>query len=130
MRNTLKLKTGSRVILQTTAKEGEWPKPSSINIFPSDQSVTTKMFENYVKFYSKHEMLLLNSCSTILLDDGKRCVVQMSPAECDCAMINEKDMENIIVHIRSVSPSDSEISENLLEKSFRKSLKLETLSVR
>ncbi|XP_020300229.1 peroxisome biogenesis factor 1 isoform X2 [Pseudomyrmex gracilis] len=126
MRNTLKLKTGSRVILRTTAKESEWPKPLSVNIFPSDQSVTTKMFENYVKFHSKHEVLLLNSCSTILLDDGKRCVVQMSPSECDCAMIDETDMKNIIVHIRSVLPSDSEISEN----SFKTSLKLKTLSVR
>lgn len=118
-RITLKLKVGSRVMVQMI-EEADRPgdlQPSSVDIFPSNQSVTAEVFENYVKFHSRHEALLLNSCSTILLDDGRRCIVRMSPENCDYVTLNEKNMKNLVVHVRSMlSPNDAEISENCTEE--------------
>lgn len=108
-------------------EETERSQPSSVDVFPSDQSVTAEVFEDYVKCHSRHEALLLNSCSTILLDDGRRCVARMSPANCDYVTLDEKNMKNLVVHVRSVLSSyDAEISENCTEEK----LKLERTSTR
>lgn len=122
-RITLKLKVGSRVMIEMiedTKRPGDL-QPSSMDVFPSNQSVTTKVFEDYVKFHSRHEALLLNSCSTILLDNGRRCVIQMSPMNCDYVTLNEKNMKNLMVHIRSVlNSNDAEISENYTKEKLKK----------
>ncbi|CAL1678759.1 unnamed protein product [Lasius platythorax] len=126
LRITLKLKVGSRVMVEMI-EETERSQPSSVDVFPSDQSVTAEVFEDYVKCHSRHEALLLNSCSTILLDDGRRCVARMSPANCDYVTLDEKNMKNLVVHVRSVLSSyDAEISENFTEEK----LKLERISTR
>lgn len=95
--------------------------PSSVDIFPSNQSVTMEVFEDYVKFHSRHEALLLNSCSTILLDNDRRCVVRMSPANCNYVTLNEKNMKNLVVHVRSIlNSNDAEISENYTKEKLKK----------
>lgn len=119
LRITLGLKAGSRVIVQTI-EEDEPPRPTSVNVFPSDRSVTPEVFENYVKLHSKYEPLLLNSGATILLDGGEQCVVRMSPADCDYATIEGKDAEDLVVFVSSASDSsDGKISQNCSEESSR-----------
>lgn len=119
LRITLKLKVGSRVMVEMI-EETERSQPSSMDVFPSDQSVTAQVFEDYVKFHSRHEALLLNSSSTILLDDGRRCVVRMSPANCDHVTLDEKNMKNLVVHVRSAfSSDDAEISENCIKEKLK-----------
>nr|XP_012225043.1 PREDICTED: peroxisome biogenesis factor 1 [Linepithema humile] len=127
LRITLNLKVGSRVIVRMIEEATERPKPSSMDIFPSDQSITMENFENYVQFHSRYEALLLNSRATILFDGGKQCVVRMSPADCDYATIDATDMENLVVHVRSVlNSSNAEISEDCPGEN----LKLEKTSTR
>lgn len=127
LRITLNLKVGSRVIVRMIEEATKRSKPSSMDIFPSDQSITMEHIENYVEFHSRYEALLLNSRATILFDDGRQCVVRMSPANCDYATIDATDMENLIVHVRSVlNSSNAEISEDCSEEN----LKLEKISTR
>jgi hypothetical protein len=115
------------VIVQMIEEATERPKPSSMDIFPSDRSITTEIFENYMKFHSRYDALLLNSRATILLDDGRQCVVRMSPADCDYATIDATDMENLIIHVRSVlNSTNAETSEDSPEKN----LELENISTR
>ncbi|XP_072762957.1 peroxisomal ATPase PEX1 isoform X2 [Anoplolepis gracilipes] len=126
LRITLNLKVRSRVTIQMI-EEAEQLQPSSVDVFPSNQSVTPEVFEDYVKFHSRHEVLLLNSCSTILLDAGRRCIVRMSPANCNYVTLDETNMKNLVVHVRSVlSSNDVEVSENCTEDKF----KLEKISTR
>ena len=116
---TLGLKVGSRVIVQMIEGDESPPRPSSVNIFPFNQSVTPEVIANYMKLHSRHEPLLLNSGATILLEDGERCVVRMSPADCDYAMIDEKDAEDLVVLVSSADPSDGKISQNCPEQNSR-----------
>ncbi|XP_050461247.1 uncharacterized protein LOC126856619 isoform X2 [Cataglyphis hispanica] len=126
-RITLKLKVGSRVMVQMIEEVDEQLQPSSVDIFPSNQSITAEVFQDYVKFHSRHEALLLNSCSTILLNDGERCVVRMSPANCDYVTLDERTMKNLVVHVRSVlSSNDAEIAKNCTEEK----LELKKISTR
>jgi len=119
LRTTLGLKTGSKVTVQMIEGD-ERPRPSSVNVFPSDRSVTLEVFKNYVKLHARHEPLLLNSGATILLDGGEQCVVRISPADCDFATIDGKDAENLIVFVPSESdPSDGKISRNCPEEHSR-----------
>lgn len=117
LRITLGLKAGSRVIVQMI-EEDEWPSPSSVNVFISDLSLTPEVFKNYVELHSRYDPLLLNSGMTILLDGGERCVVRMSPADCDYAIIDEKDVEDLVVFVPS-DPSDGGISGNYSEENSR-----------
>jgi len=114
---TLGLKVGSRVIVQMIEGDESPPRPSSVNIFPFNQSVTPEVIANYMKLHSRHEPLLLNSGATILLEDGERCVVRMSPADCDYAMIDGK--EDLVVLVSSADPSDGKISQNCPEQNSR-----------
>lgn len=119
LRITLGLKAGSRVIVRMI-EEDEPPRPTSVNVLPSDRSVTPEVFENYVKLYSRHEPLLLNSGATILLDGGEQCVVRMSPADRDYATIDGKDAEDLVDFVSSASDSgDGKISRNCPEESSR-----------
>ncbi|XP_070158629.1 peroxisomal ATPase PEX1 isoform X1 [Polyergus mexicanus] len=116
-RITLKLKVGSRVMIQMIEEADERLQPSSVDVFPSSRSVTAEVFQDYVKYHSKHEALLLNSCMTILLDDGGRFVVRMSPANCDYVTLDKRNMKNLVVHVRSIlSSNDAEIAENCTEE--------------
>ncbi|KAL0101615.1 hypothetical protein PUN28_019032 [Cardiocondyla obscurior] len=121
---TLGLKVGGKVIAQVM-ENNERPTPSSVNVFPFEQCVTPEVFENYVKFYSRHEPLLLNSGMTILLDSGERCGVQILPADCDYAVIDEKDVKDSIAFVPS-DPSNETISLNRSEEN----LKMEKTSTR
>lgn len=128
-RITLKLKVGSRVMVQIIeeAERSKDLQPSSVDIFPSNQSVTAEVFGDYVKFHSRHEALLLNSCSTILLDDGRRCIVRMSPENCDYVTLDKRNMKKLVVHVRSaLSSNDAEISENYTKEK----LELKKISTR
>ncbi|KYQ49274.1 Peroxisome biogenesis factor 1, partial [Trachymyrmex zeteki] len=115
---TLGLKVGSRVIVQMIEGDESPPRPSSVNVFPFNQSVTPEVFANYVKFHSRHEPLLLNSGATILLEDGERCVVRMSPADCNYATIDGKDVKDLVVLVSS-DPSDGKIPQNCPEQNSR-----------
>ncbi|XP_071557616.1 peroxisomal ATPase PEX1 isoform X1 [Temnothorax nylanderi] len=117
LRITLGLKAGSRVIVRMI-EEDERPRLSSVNVFSSEGSVTPEIFENYVKLHSRHEPLLLNSGATNLLDGGERCVVRMSPADCDYAMIDGKDAEDLVVSVSSSDPSDGKIPRICSEENF------------
>lgn len=97
---TLKLQVGSKIVVRTI-EEDESPKPTSMDIFPYDQSMTAELFDDYVKLFSTHEPLLLNSCSTIILPNGRQCVLRISPANCDHVTIDYKDMKDLVVHVRS-----------------------------
>ncbi|XP_018368488.1 PREDICTED: peroxisome biogenesis protein 1 [Trachymyrmex cornetzi] len=120
LRITLGLKVGSRVIVQMIEGDESPPRPSSVNIFPFNQSVTPEVFANYVKLHSRHEPLLLNSGATILLEDDERCVVRMSPADCDYATIDGKDAEDLVVLVSSaLDPSDGKIPQNCPEQNSR-----------
>ncbi|KAL6424824.1 hypothetical protein ACFW04_010032 [Cataglyphis niger] len=126
-RITLKLKVGSRVMVQMIEEVDEQLQPSSVDIFPSNQSITAEVFQAYVKFHSRHEALLLNSCSTILLNDGGRCVVRMSPANCNYVTLDKRNMKNLVIHVRSVlSSNDAEIAKNCTEEK----LELKKISTR
>ncbi|KYM85704.1 Peroxisome biogenesis factor 1 [Atta colombica] len=116
---TLGLKVGSRVIMQMIEGDESPPRPLSVNIFPFNQSVTPEVIANYVKLHSRHEPLLLNSGTTILLEDGERCVIRMSPADCDYAMIDGKDAEDLVVLVSSADPSDGKIPQNCPEPNSR-----------
>jgi len=119
LRTTLGLKIGSKVIMQMI-EENERPRPSSVNVFPSDRSVTLEVFKNYVKLHSRHEPLLLNSGATILFDGGERCVVVRMSADCDYATIDGKDAEDLVIFVPSESdPSDGKISRNCPEEQSR-----------
>ncbi|KYN44445.1 Peroxisome biogenesis factor 1 [Trachymyrmex septentrionalis] len=120
LRITLGLKVGSRVIVQMIEGDESPPRPSLVNVFPFNQSVTPEVFTNYVKLHSRHEPLLLNSGATILLEDGERCVVRMSPADCDYATIDGKDVKDLVVLVSSASdPSDGKIPQNCPEQNSR-----------
>ncbi|XP_018399938.1 PREDICTED: peroxisome biogenesis protein 1 [Cyphomyrmex costatus] len=127
LRITLGLKAGSRVIVQMIEGDESRSRPSSVNVFPFNQSVTPEVFENYVKLYSRHEPLLLNSGATILFDDDEQCVVRMSPADCDYATIDGKDAEDLVVFVSSASDSsDGKICQNCPEQNSR----IEKISMR
>lgn len=130
LRITLNVKVGGRVIMRMIEEAAERPKPSSMDIFPSDQSITTETFANYVESRSRCEPLLLNSRAMISLDDGGSCVVRMSPADCDYATIDATDMESLVVHVRSVlNSSNAEVAE-VAEDGAGKNSKLEKISTR
>lgn len=126
LRMTLGLKAGSKVIVQAEEVEPP-PRPTSVNVFPSERSATLELFVNYVKLYSKHEPLLLSSGATILLDGGERCVVRLSPADCDYANVDGRNAKDLVAFVPSDSTeSDGEISRGCSEESSR----LEKISTR
>ncbi|XP_039312379.1 peroxisome biogenesis factor 1 [Solenopsis invicta] len=118
LRISLGLEIGSRVIVQMI-KGDKRPKLSSMKVFSNDQSITSEVFNNYVKLHSRHEPLLLNSFAMLLLDDGKQCVVQMSPEDCNYATIGE-DTEVLLNFVPSASDlSNGKILENCPEESSK-----------
>ncbi|XP_011338168.2 peroxisome biogenesis protein 1 isoform X2 [Ooceraea biroi] len=126
VRNYLELKAGCRVIVEMI-EESEQPKPSLIDIFPSNESITAEVFKSYVKIYSKHEALLLNSHSMISLDDDNRFIIKMLPENCNYATIDGKDVRNLTIDIHSpINLSEAEV----LEGHTKKSLNLEKISRR
>jgi len=127
-RINLKLKVRSKVIIEIIEKH-ERPKPSIIHVFPFNESrITTELFKNYVKIYSKYEELLLNAFAMISLDDDNRFHVKMLSENCSYAMINGKDIENLTIQIcSSIYMSDEALK---IPTNPQKSLNLEKISGR
>lgn len=126
LRITLQMKVGSRMIIRLI-EENKRSKPTSLNIFTSAAYTTTiQNFKSYVNLHSRDEPLLLNSCS-ILLDQDRRYIVQMSPEDCDYALMDDRDIENLDIRVRSAQYSTNA---EILEAHCSKNLKLENISTR
>lgn len=98
LRITLKLKIGSRIIMEMI-KEYECRQPTSLEIVPYTP-MAEDLFLDYVKIYSKQEPLLLNSCSTLIFEKDEHCVIRISPENCDYTMIAEQDIKDLVIHVR------------------------------
>jgi len=128
IRINLRLKVGSRVIVEIIEKH-ERSKPSVIHVFPFNEStITTELFKNYMKIYSRYEELLLNAFTMISLDDDNRFHVKMLPENCNYAMINEKDIEDLTIQICSPIHMNDEVLK--IPTNPRRSLNLEKISGR
>ncbi|XP_076671558.1 peroxisomal biogenesis factor 1 isoform X3 [Andrena cerasifolii] len=102
LRVTLDLRTGAKVSLwQVEAPENA--RPSSIELFSWRNSVSEEVFANYVRTRSIGGGLLVNSCAAVVLDDGSLCVVKISPENCTSAVVDGADLENLVIHSRSVN---------------------------
>lgn len=113
---SLELKVGCKVILETIEKN-EHPKPSSIEVFPLNGSITTEAFKSYAKVYAKQVPLLLNSYSMITLDNDNQCIVKLLPE--NYATIDDKDIKDLTIHIYSpINLSDAEILKDYTKKSI------------
>lgn len=102
LRVTLDLKTGAKVSLwQVEAPRND--RPSSIELFSWRNSVSKEVFTNYVRTRSTGGGLLLNSCAAVALDNGRLCVVTISPENCTSAVVDGADLENLVIHSRPVN---------------------------
>ncbi|XP_014481800.1 PREDICTED: peroxisome biogenesis factor 1 isoform X2 [Dinoponera quadriceps] len=124
LRISLQIGAGSRMVVQLI-EESRRPKPTSLDVFAAE-GTTVQDFRSYVKLYSRDQPLLLNSRS-ILLDQGRRYVVQMSPEDCDYAFLDDKDIESL--HVR-VQPALYSANAEILEAHCSEDLKLGNTSTR
>ncbi|KAG7207684.1 hypothetical protein KM043_009303 [Ampulex compressa] len=106
LRLSLKLKVGSKVILHQLDSH-RTATPSSMDLFASNDKLTVEAFENYAMERSKESALLLNSCSIVALDDERRCTVRFSPQDCKFAMIDDKLLKNLRIHLKSTTYTDN-----------------------
>ncbi|KOC60225.1 Peroxisome biogenesis factor 1, partial [Habropoda laboriosa] len=113
LRISLNLKIGAKVSLW----EIEAPEicaPLSIELFSWKESVSVDSFESYVRTHSVYKELLINSCAAIVMDDGGTCVVKISPESSTFAMIDEKGLKDVKVHLKStIEESLPRVSERL-----------------
>lgn len=105
LRISLKLKVGAKVSL-TLMDRTEISVPSSLELFSWRDSVSVKDFEDYVKKYSLHNKLLINSCAVIIMDNGSSCIVKISSEDCKFAVIDEATLRDTRVRMRSVEEKD------------------------
>lgn len=105
LRISLKLKVGAKVSL-TLMDRTEISVPSSLELFSWRDSVSVKDFEDYVKKYSLHNKLLINSCAVIVMDNGSSCIVKISSEDCKFAVIDEATLRDTRVRMRSVEEKD------------------------
>lgn len=113
LRSSLSLKVGAKVSL-CLVDTFETSSPSSIELFSWRRSVSMRDFENYVKTHSIHKELLINARAVIAMDNGCRCIVNISPEKCKFAMITENNLGNVRVHVRDVEEKNQlRISEHL-----------------
>ncbi|XP_032677988.1 peroxisome biogenesis protein 1 isoform X2 [Odontomachus brunneus] len=126
LRITLQMRAGSRMIIWLI-EENKRSKPTSLDIFTCAADIATMQdFKSYVNFYSRDELLLLNSRS-ILLDQGRRYIVQISPEDCDYAFMDDKDIENLDIRVQ---PALYSTNAEILETHCSENLKLENISTR
>ncbi|XP_076242599.1 peroxisomal biogenesis factor 1 [Calliopsis andreniformis] len=102
LRITLGLRIGAKVSLWQL-EDSKDTVPSSIDLFSWRNSVSSQDFENYVRKRSTAEGLLINSCATIILDDGRQCVLKILPESCAFAVLNDATLKKVGVHSRAVS---------------------------
>ncbi|XP_017876289.1 peroxisome biogenesis factor 1 [Ceratina calcarata] len=126
LRISLGLKVGAKVSLQLV-NSFEKVVPSSIELFSWRESVSVENFKNYVKAHSVYKELWINSQAAIVMDDGSLCVVKISPENYTYTMIDEKDLDKVRLHARSVKEkSDLRVTEHLDQEYSR----LEKISTR
>ncbi|CAK9814659.1 Peroxisome biogenesis factor 1 [Anthophora plagiata] len=101
LRKSLDLKIGAKVSLLMIEPD-DVIVPSSIELFSWNESVSVECFESYVETRSVYKELLINSCAAIVMDDGKTCVVKISPESCTFATIGAELLKNVKVHAKSV----------------------------
>lgn len=105
LRISLNLKVGAKVSL-TLMDKTEISVPSSLELFSWRDSMSVKDFEDYVKKYSLHNKLLINSCAVIIMDNRSSCIVKISPEDCKFAVIDEATLRDTRVRVRSVEEKD------------------------
>lgn len=100
LRRNLDLAIGSKVLLESLPNVEQ--SVSSIEIFPSTQSVTNQNVKEYLieRLYDKG--ILINSRSRIYLKDGTSCMVLCSPEDCSYLLLNNADLENIVMNVNNV----------------------------
>lgn len=126
LRITLQMRAGSKMILRLI-EENKRSKPTSLDIFTSlEDTATVQDFKSYVNVYSRDEPLLFNSRS-VLLDQGRRYIVQISPEDCNYALLDDRDIENLVIRFHSALYS---INAEVLEAHCSEDLKLENISKR
>lgn len=106
LRISLNLKVGAKVSLTLMDRTEISAHPSSLELFSWKDSVSVKHFEDYVKKYSLHDKLLINSCAVIVMDNGSSCIVKISPEDCKFAVIDEATLRDTRVRARSVVEKD------------------------
>lgn len=126
LRITLQMRAGSRMIVQLI-EENKQSKPTSLDVFTiAGGTSTVEDFKSYVKLHSRDQPLLLNSRS-ILLDQGTRYVVQISPNDCDYAFVDDRDIENLNVYVQ---PASYSVNAKILEAHCSEDLKLKNISTK
>ncbi|XP_076292104.1 peroxisomal biogenesis factor 1 [Lasioglossum baleicum] len=119
VRLTLGLRIGAKVSL-CHVESPQQVAPSSIELFSWRDSVSTENFESYVKTRSTGQGLLVNSCAAVVLDNGDRCIVKVSPKNCAFAIIDETVLNGLHVHSRSLAEkSHLRVSEKLDQENHR-----------
>lgn len=126
LRISLQMRAGSRMIVRLI-EESKRSKPTSLDIFTyAEDTSTVEDFKSYARLHSTNQLLLLNSRS-ILLDQGRRYVVQMSPADCDYTFLDNRDIESLDVRVRRALYS---ANAEILEAHCSEDLKLANISTR
>lgn len=124
LRIGLSLRIGGKaslMVLDTCdTSDPETSGPSSIELFSCGNSVSEEDFENYVKTRSVYKGLLVNSRAPIVMDNGNRCVVKISPEDCTFAVIDEATLKNTKVHATSVNEMNQlDVPDQLNRECFR-----------
>ncbi|XP_043256334.1 peroxisome biogenesis factor 1 [Colletes gigas] len=101
LRISLGLKVGGKMSLWQLEASQE-VVPSAIELFSWRDPVSIESFESYVKTCTTRG-LLINSCAVLVLDDGSRCVVKISPENCTMATVDEAILRRLRVHSISVN---------------------------
>ncbi|XP_017754802.1 PREDICTED: peroxisome biogenesis factor 1 [Eufriesea mexicana] len=124
LRIGLNLRIGGKVslvVLDSSETSGsETSGPSFLELFSCKNSVSEEDFTNYVKTHSVYKELLINSRAPIVMDNGNSCVVKISPEDCTFATIDEANLKDVKIYMRSVNEiSQLEVPEHLNRKCSR-----------
>lgn len=99
LKMNLNVKLGGKILLESF--ELEENSVSSIELFPLNDSVTSEDFQDFVKRYSKHERVLINSCAKIVMDNEKSFISKIIP-DCKYAYLNVDSLMNLKLKVNSV----------------------------
>ncbi|XP_015607346.1 peroxisome biogenesis factor 1 isoform X2 [Cephus cinctus] len=120
LRLNLELKLGAKVILEPLDVPGTNVPPTGIDIFPYENNlVTLESFESYVRARSGSEGVLLNTCSTLILEDQDdqkeyRCIVRFLPQDCRYVLLDDISLKHLTVQVKdeTVKPANELINES------------------
>ena len=113
LKMNLRVKVGGKVTLKPF--QSSKTSISSVEVFPYSESVTSDVFENYVKKCSKYEGVLINSCARIFFNSEESCIVKISP-ECEYAFFDANCLNNSRIHVNDVIQSvDGENFEDVVD---------------